>query len=100
MKLFTFTQTRVHDFYILTRHCNHALSNVEDAYWLTHFKDKNLTRTSNSACLQDQLAGLRNGHEVTSSIRMSHCQRLVFIDKADECWKHRTTAANDVAESN
>src|SRR5699024_12593179 len=93
------SESCVDDLYILTRHRNHALGNVQDADWLPHLQNEDFTNAPDTACLQYQLAGLRNGHEVTSSIWVSHCQGLVFVNKTNKGGEHRATAADDVAKA-
>src|SRR6056297_2056690 len=83
-QLFSGPETCVDNFYVATRllagQSNQLLGKVADSDRLTHIENKHFSAPTQDSCLQDQLPRLRDGHEVTRDLRMSHCYRPTVAD--------------------
>ena len=79
VQLLSWPETSVVNFYILplyqTRQANHVHRQICYFHGLPHVKDKDLSAGAYGAGLQDQLAGLWNGHKVTGNFWVGHRHR-------------------------
>ena len=75
-----------------------ALGEVVDLHRLSHVEDHDLPTLCHGSCLEDETDGFGDGHEVADDVLMCDCYRDAGVDLVDEQRKHRTSAAEDVAE--
>lgn len=94
------TQTGVLNLNILrTAEEDHALGEVGNLHGLTHVEDENLTTIAHGAGFEDELAGLRDEHEVTDDFRIGDCDRTAFFDLTFEEWDDRAVGTEDIAKA-
>lgn len=75
-----------------------ALGEIVDLHGLSHVEDHDLPSLRHGSRLEDETDGFGDGHEVADDVLMCDCYRDAGMDLVDEQRKHRTTAAEDVAE--
>ena len=94
------TQTGVLDLNILrTAEENHALGKVGNLHGLAHVEDENLTTVAHGASLEDELAGLRDEHEITDDFRIGDGDGTAFFDLTFEERDDGAVGAQDVAKA-
>ncbi|MCY1375119.1 hypothetical protein D9M69_625080 [compost metagenome] len=59
---------------------DHLLGQFDDPHRLAHVQDKDITALSHGARLDHQLCRFRDGHEVSSDLRMRDRQRTARLD--------------------
>lgn len=75
-----------------------TLGKVVYLHGLSHVEDHDLPTLRHGSRLEDETDGFGDGHEVADDVLMCDCYRDAGMDLVDEQRKHRTTAAEDVAE--
>ncbi|MNP15376.1 hypothetical protein D3C76_1077300 [compost metagenome] len=59
---------------------DHLLGQLDDPHRLAHVQDKNIAALPHGARLNHQLRRFRDGHEVSSDLRMRDSQRTARLD--------------------
>ncbi len=100
IELLTITKTRELNLHVLgTRELNHSRSQVSNLHRLSHIEHEDLTTITLGSCLQHQLTGLRNQHEVTHNTLISYSHRTTIANLLTEQRDHRTIRAQHITES-
>ena len=84
---------------LLAGEADHLLGQVADLHRLAHVEREDLAALANAGGLQDQLAGLGNGHEVARDFRVRHGDRAAVADLPAEQRHHRAGRIQHVAET-
>ena len=94
------TQAGVLDLNILrTAEEDHAFGKVGNLHGLAHVENEDLTTVAHGASLEDELAGLRDEHEITDDFRIGDCDGTAFFDLTFEEWDNGAIGAQDVAKA-
>ncbi len=102
-QLFAFAQAGVDDLDVLSRklagEADHLFGEIADLDRLAHVEREDLPALPQGGRLQDQLAGLRNGHEVAADFRMGHGDRATLTDLLAEQRHHAAGRIQHIAEA-
>src|SRR5688572_28093938 len=103
-ELFSGTHTRDADFDILIGHktgkMNHVVSQIQYSDRFSHIQYKDVRALSHSRCLQDQLHGLPDAHEVPPHVTMCQRHRTTGGDLSAKRRNNTAVAFEDVTEAN
>ena len=77
---------------------DHLLGNVIDFDGLSHVQDEDLAVVSDESGLQDEVAGLGDGHEVAGGLGVGDGDWAAVADLVAEGGQDASAAAEDVAE--
>src|SRR5712691_11088215 len=82
-----------------SRQPDHVARKVDNPDWFAHFQNEDLASISHETCLQHQLCGLGNRHEVARDLRVGHRQRSAASDLLAELGNDAACAAEYVSEA-
>ncbi|MNI57207.1 hypothetical protein D3C73_1122540 [compost metagenome] len=77
---------------------DHLLGQLDDPHRLAHVQDKDITALSHGARLDHQLCRFRDGHEVSSDLRMRDRQRTARLDLFVKQRNDRTRRSQDITK--
>ncbi|MNV42366.1 hypothetical protein D3C71_1340370 [compost metagenome] len=72
---------------------------VDDPHRLAHVEHEDIAPMRHRACLNHQLGGLGNGHEIARDVRMRQRDRATRLDLLSKQRHHRTARAQHVPEA-
>ena len=78
---------------------NHSLSQIRDAYRITHIEDIDFTTITHRTRFQNQFTSFWNKHEITDYIRMRYRDGTTVLDLLTENRNDRTIAAQHITEA-
>ncbi|MNC50867.1 hypothetical protein D3C75_1001330 [compost metagenome] len=78
---------------------DHLLGQLDDPHRLAHVQDKNIAALPHGARLNHQLRRFRDGHEVTSDLRMGNRQWPARLDLFVKQRNDRTRRPQNIAKT-